>query len=369
MDQYQYIDFVNKTYGDALKLLEEALTPTNPIQDLLDQQVNAYKQTGELMGAAILQVIENARDTLSIVKAAEELIEKSNQFIKANQQKELVQRQRLERTRQQRTTALTIGLIIALILSLVSFFLYRESNRNLLEAINQTRRAQSGQFGTIAVNKLESDFNLALLLSVESIRKDDNFLARDSLMTAIQYNPNLLRSLETHTAWVNSVAFSPDGKTLASGSGDETIRLWDVETGQQIREALTGNTAGVTSVAFSPDGKTLASGGLTIRLWDVEMGQQIGEALTGHEYAVNSVAFSPDGKTLASSGGLTIRLWDVETGQQIGEALTGHTAGVSSVAFSPDGKTLASGSGDETIRLWDVEMGQQIGEALTGHTA
>ena len=158
-----------------------------------------------------------------------------------------------------------------------------------------------------------------------------------------------------------AVAFSPDGKTLTSGSRDKTIRLWDVNTGQQ-KATLEGHTGWVLSVAFSPDGSTLASGSWdrTIRLWDARTGEYQ-QTLEGHTAEVTSVAFSPDGKTLASGGGWpdrTIRLWDATT-VQLKATLEGHRAPVTSVAFSPAGKTLASGSWDTTVRLWDVNTGQQ----------
>ena len=156
--------------------------------------------------------------------------------------------------------------------------------------------------------------------------------------------------LTGHTDDVDSVAFSPDGKTLASGSDDGAVRLWDVASHRQIGAPLTGHTDAVSSVAFSPDGKTLASGSGddSVRLWDVASHRQIGSPLTGHTDAVDSVAFSPDGKTLASgSDDDSVRLWDVASHRQIGSPLTGHTDAVDSVAFSPDGKTLASGSGDD----------------------
>jgi WD40 repeat protein/energy-coupling factor transporter ATP-binding protein EcfA2 len=174
-----------------------------------------------------------------------------------------------------------------------------------------------------------------------------------------------------HTDTVRSVAFSPDGKTLASGSADTTIRLWDVATGQPIGQPLRGHTHIVISVAFSPDGKTLASGSAdhTIRLWDVATGQPIGQPLRDPAVDMDKVAFSPDGKIFASAGSSTaILLKDVASGQLIGQPLRGHTNVVHSAAFSPDGKMLASGSGDKTIILWDVATHEPIGRPLTGHT-
>ena len=179
--------------------------------------------------------------------------------------------------------------------------------------------------------------------------------------------------LSGHTDDVTSVAFSPDGKTLASGSNDRTARLWDVATRRQIGDLLPGDIVAVLSVAFSPDGKTLASGSGSqdhaVRLWNVATRRQIGSPLTGHTDVITSVAFSPDGKTLASgSDDQTVRLWDMATGQQIGNPLSGHTDDVTSVAFSPDGKTLASGSWDGTVRLWDVATRRQIGACSPART-
>ena len=177
--------------------------------------------------------------------------------------------------------------------------------------------------------------------------------------------------LEGHTGAVTSVSFRPDGKLLASGGWDKTVRLWDVEAQKEIA-VLRGHNDMVRSVSFSPDGKLLASGGgkapgvigrqgdNNIRLWDVEA-QKEAAVLKGHTDTVNSVCFSPDGKLLASGGGWddkTIRFWDVENKKEIA-ALKGHNQAVVSVSFSPDGKLLASVDYN-SIRLWDVETQKTI---------
>ena len=179
---------------------------------------------------------------------------------------------------------------------------------------------------------------------------------------------SLAQTLSGHSESVKSVAFSPDGRVLASVSSDRTIKLWEVKTGRKIN-SLPGYSDGdrVRWAAFSPDGKVLASGGddKTLKLWEVATGREI-NSLKGHSDWIIA-AFSPDGKVLASGGGndSTIKLWEVKTGREI-NTLSGHSSSVKSVAFSPDGKVLASGSYDSTIKLWEVKTGREI-NTLSGH--
>jgi WD40 repeat protein/ribosomal protein L40E len=172
-----------------------------------------------------------------------------------------------------------------------------------------------------------------------------------------------LQVLEGHTGYVYSVAYSPDGSRIASGSGDKAIKIWDAESGREL-QVLEGHTDNVISVAYSPDGSRIASGSgnKTIKIWDVESG---GELLTlkRHTDSVFSVAYSPDGLRIASaSNGLfdnSVKIWDAESGQKL-ETLKGHKEWVSSVAYSPNGRRIAAGSDDHTVRIWDTESGQEL---------
>lgn len=199
--------------------------------------------------------------------------------------------------------------------------------------------------------------------TIASIEDDSPLITVRSLSTGQE-----ISTLVSSNSFAATIAFSPDGKTLASGGREGIVELWDTTTGKKIK-TLPGHIDFVWSVAWSLDGKTLASGSWdhTIKLWDVEEGKEL-RTLFGHEGRILSVAFSSDRHTLASgSDDKTVRIWNIETGKTL-KTLAGHGASVKSVVFSPDGVLLAVRENDDnTIRLWDISTGREL-ENLKGHT-
>ena len=176
-----------------------------------------------------------------------------------------------------------------------------------------------------------------------------------------------LKTLEGHSNVVRSVAYSPDGTKIISGSTDKTIKIWNANRGKCL-QTLEGHSDRVYSVAYSPDGRKIISGSLdkTVKIWDANKGQCL-KTLAGHSYWVYSVAYSPDGtKIISGSLDGTIKIWDVNTGACL-QTLEGYLFQVISVAFSPDGTKIISGSLDNTIKIWDANTGKCL-KILEGHS-
>ncbi|MBK8174037.1 MAG: TIR domain-containing protein [Rhodospirillales bacterium] len=273
------------------------------------------------------------------------------------------------RTNQRRRRWVVRGVVAAMaVITIIAIAAGQAAHRQRTEAernLEVAQRAQSRAFAALAQSELEigspaTALRVALAAVPENLAHPERAYVREAEGTIVHGLGELReRRRFQHEKFVSSVAFSPDGRTLATGSWDKA-RLWDTTTGKEIA-ALSGHESFVLSVAFSPDGRTLATGSWdnSARLWDVATGKET-LVLNGHTNSVLSVAFSPDGRTLASaSSDGTARLWDLATGETI-KTLTGHTASVASVAFSPDGTTVATASFDATTRLWDVATGKQL---------
>ncbi|MES0361734.1 MAG: BTAD domain-containing putative transcriptional regulator, partial [Anaerolineales bacterium] len=438
---YETVEVVHETLIRNWDRLQEWIEEDRVFriwQESLRDSIRQWETTNRDEGAHLRGVPLAEAESWS-AERGRDLSPSDLEFIQASLDSRSRSREERSRLRQRITIGLAVGLVVTLILAVFAGVQWRQVDLQRNSAIqaqataaaerDQTQSALSGLLAAQARNLVDEQYDLALLLGVESVRRVDTIEGRGSLYTALNHNPNLshflhghqndIRSvafhpdgtllasgdmdgkiflwdatkrvplgepLGNHQGPVNSLSFNPDGSLLASASFDDTVILWDVDQnspsfGQPVGSPLSAHTGNVWSVAFSPDGRILASAGADgeIFLWDVDAGsnsfaQMISKLPNGHEGIVTSLAFSPDGAILASGGAdKAVILWDVETEQPLVPSLSGHSAFVTSVTFSPDGRTLASGSKDNTIQLWDVDMeseafGESLHEPLSEHT-
>ena len=246
--------------------------------------------------------------------------------------------------------------IISLALAGVAYDKMREANDRKEEALARSLASQSEQMRDITGSLTES-----VLLAIESLNHKETLEGSTALRRSLALQPRIIAELQ-HNSSVNAVAFSPDGRKVATASYDNTARLWDVETGKQIQRLE--HDGSVYGMAFSPDGQKLAtaSSDSSARLWDVGTGKQLQRL--EHNNSVNAVAFSPDGQKLATaSSDSSARLWDVGTGKQL-QRLE-HDRSVNAVAFSPDGQKLATASDDKTACIWTLDIRLVMEEACS----
>ena len=359
--------------GDAqVEVAHEALIRNWPqLVDWLEDERVALRQRLRLSAAAE-QWKTKKRDSSTLLRGVllaeargyEDLSELERDFVRAGVRAE----------RRSRNVLLLMGTAVVLSLSATSIFALMQAR----QAKRQTAAVEILEAAARSKNWVTTtNATLGLALAISATDRSQQIGAEATILTI---SGSLLNGLQTaqeqnllpgHTDSVLSVAVSPDGGRIVSGSDDSTVRIWDAQTGEPIGQPLQGHTDRVLSVAVSPDGGRIVSGSAdrTVRIWDAQTGEPIGQPLQGHTDRVLSVAVSPDGGRIVSgSADSTVRIWDAQTGEPIGQPLQGHTDSVLSVAVSPDGGRIVSGSADRTVRIWDAQTGEPIGQPLQGHT-
>jgi WD40 repeat protein len=271
------------------------------------------------------------------------------------------------------TGAIAVALLITAGLAIYAFVQKSIAQRETAIAQQNARESKARELAAIATETITEDPEEGILLGMQALNAalrdmQPNVLAaaEKALHQALLSSPVRL-TLRGHISDVFSIAFSPDGKRLATASADHTAKLWDALNGRELL-TLHGHTGDVRGIAFSPDGKRLATASAdhTAKLWDAFSGREL-LTLSGHADVVIGVAFSPDGKRLATTGGGIAKLWDPISGQEL-LILRGHLGTVIGVAFSPDGKLLATTSMDRTAKVWNTVSGQEL-LTLRGHSA
>ncbi|MBS1964787.1 MAG: protein kinase [Chloroflexi bacterium SZAS-1] len=263
--------------------------------------------------------------------------------------------------------ALVVFLIAATGLSAFAFNWQAAADRNAKLAENNLTRSEAQRLAAEANALVQANGLVEVigLLSVRSLRT--LYTPQGDAAVAAAVNLDYPRQQLNHPQLVTKVAFSPDGRYVVTGSSDAIARLWDAQTGQEVREFV-GHSDLVDGVDFSPDGNTVITSSFdgTARLWDARTGKEL-RRFSGHAGSVDSVAFTPDGAHIVTADAdKTARLWDVATGQELCR-FVGHTATIWVLAVSRDGTQLLTGSLDKTARLWDIRSGREL-HTFTGHT-
>jgi WD40 repeat protein len=305
------------------------------VRQFIDNAFSVYEKRGKFLTSDDLKYIAPYEDKIYLSKPSESFIHKSKNEI--------------YRSRKRRRNILSV-VALALIIVLSGFTLWalrekQKSNQNYL-------KARASSFNFLSQKVVESDPTIALRLAEYAAGIDSVNTDIVENLNRIYYDFNFYRIVSRQESNITSISFSPDGKSILTGSQDSTVCLRDLQG--NLLHLFKGHLGGITSVTFSPDGKTILTGSVdkTARLWDLQ-GNLLQEFI-GHLGIIYSVAYSPDGKTiLTGSMDKTARLWDLH-GNEL-QVFNGHEDIISSVAFARDGKSILTGSNDKTARLWDLQ--------------
>ncbi len=371
------------TGEETVEIVHEALIKSWGRLKQWIQHDTDFRRWQEQLRAAIYQWEESGEDRGALLrgvplgiaqhwqqKRSEELSQRERDFIQRSQLVCAREINNQNRRRRLTISGLSFGLIFALILAGFARLQWQNSLINEIGAITANSQGLLTSNNTLdaLVEAIKAKRKLEKVVWADSkTRNMVESTLRRAVYGAVEYNRF---SVDEHGFWV--VAFSPVsvaspegfGKIIASGSDDNTVKLWNISG--QLLQTLKGHTSIVKDVTFSPDGKIIASASFdnTVKLWNTS--GQLLETFRGHTSVVNDVAFSADGKMIASaSDDKTVKLWN-KNGRII-KTLKEHTDKVNGVAFSPDGKIIASGSNDNTVKLWNTDG--SIIKTLKGHTA
>ncbi|MFW9264866.1 hypothetical protein [Nostoc sp. CALU 546] len=328
-------------------------------QERLRSLIYQWEQTqrdegGLLRGTALIYAEEKLK------QRGEDLSKGEQEFIKISVVLRDMEQKKQQRIRRLTFSGLAGGLVLALGLAALAGINWRRAE------ISETNSLAQSSDGFLYLDRRQavvSSTKAAVIMQSGLWKVDANTRTQVELaLLNTVHNVAAPNTLGGHAHGVYGTSFSPDGKTIASASYDNTVKLWYISSGKE-KKTLTGHTNWVNGVSFSPDGKMVASAShdKTVKLWDINTGKVI-KTLLGHKKEVRDVKFSPDGKMVASaSADKTIKLWNTSTGEEI-KTLNPirHTEWISHIDFSPDGKMVASASADKTIKLWNTSTGEEI---------